>query len=108
MFLLLKKKTSSLFKNARKSIYLKDKVLLKIYKKLDKKLINETDAIPTYTPFVEEKKILIDQHYLIRSTFDLLHADIANNKFFTRSAVDLLYCLIFIDLFTSKTNTYLM
>ena len=38
-------------------MYSKDKVLLRIYNKLDKKMINEADAVPNYIPFVEEKKI---------------------------------------------------
>ena len=37
-------------------MYSKDKVLLRIYNKLDKKMINEADVVPNYTPFVEEKK----------------------------------------------------
>ena len=46
--------------------------------------------------------------FSIRSLFDLLHADIANIKFLAKSAVDPFSCLIFLDLFTSKTYTYPM
>ena len=46
--------------------------------------------------------------FSICSLFDLLHADIANIKFLAKSAVDPFYCLIFLDLFTSKTYTYPM
>lgn len=45
--------------------------------------------------------------FIIQSSFDLLHADIANIKLLTKSAVDPIYFLIFIDLFISKTYTYL-
>ena len=48
--------TNSLLKKARKPLYSKDKVLLQIYNKRDKKLINEKKLIPNYTPFAEEKK----------------------------------------------------
>ena len=57
--------TNSLLKTARKIVYSKDKVLLKIYNKLGIKLINEKDVIPNHMPFLKEKNILIDQHYLV-------------------------------------------
>ena len=37
-----------------------------------------------------------------------MHVDIANIKFLARSAVDPFYCLIFVDLFASKTFSYPM
>ena len=71
-------------------------------------MINEADVIPNYTPFVEEKKIDCSTLFSIQSPFNLLHADIANIKFLAKSAVDPIYCLVFVDFFTSKTYTYPM
>ena len=69
----------------------------------------EEPIIPTYTPFVEQKKD-IDRSTLcsINSPFDLLHADIADIRFLAKSAVDPHYCLVVVDLFTQKIYTYPM
>ena len=82
---------------------LKDKNVL--YQSKDPK-----KSIPTYTPFVEQKKD-IDKSatlYSIKATFELVHADIADTRFIFKSAVDPKYCLLAADLFTSKMYTYLM
>ena len=46
--------------------------------------------------------------FSIQFPFDLLRADITNIKFLAKSAADPIYCLVFVDLFTSKTHTYPM
>ena len=56
VFFLLPKNNQFFIKKSKEAVYSKDKVLLKIYNKLDKKLINEKDLMPNYTPFVKEKK----------------------------------------------------
>ena len=44
----------------------------------------------------------------IKAPFELFHAYIANIKFLSKSAVDLHYCLLCVDLFSSKIYTYPM
>ena len=64
--------------------------------------------IPFYTPFVKQRKD-IDRSsalYSIKAPFKLVHADIADVRFFSKSAVDPKYCLLAVDLFTSKTYVY--
>ena len=43
--------------------------------------------------------------FSVQSPFDLLHADIAYIRFLAKSAADPKYCLLFVDLFTSKIYT---
>ena len=54
-------------------------------------------------PFVD-KRSNIDHStfYSISKPFELLHADIAGLWFLARSAVDPKYCLLIVDLFSSK------
>ena len=40
--------------------------------------------------------------------FELVHADIADNRFFSKSTVDPKYCLLAVDLFTSKVYVYII
>ena len=44
----------------------------------------------------------------IQKPFKLLHADIADTRFLAKSAVDPKYCLLLVDLFTSKVYIYPM
>ena len=85
---------------------------MKLFRQLEATNLNiepEDPIIPTYTPFVEQKKD-IDRStlYSINSPFDLLHADIADIRFLAKSAVDPHYCLVIVDLFTQKIYTYPM
>ena len=66
--------------------------------------------IPFYTPSVEQRKD-IDRSsalYSVKAPFELVHADIANIRFFSKSVVDPKYCLLAMDLFTSKVDVYTM
>ena len=65
--------------------------------------------MPLITPFVN-KRSNIDHLilYSISKPFDLLHADIADLRFLTKSDVDPKYCLLVVDLFTSKNYVYPM
>ena len=60
-------------------------------------------------PFVENQRN-IDKStlYSFNGPFQLLHADIADIRFFSKSAADPHYCLLFVDLFTQKIYTYSM
>ena len=65
--------------------------------------------LPVVTPFINIKSN-VDHSTLfsISKSFDLLHADIADTRFLARSAVDPKYCLLLVDLFTSKIYVYPM
>ena len=46
--------------------------------------------------------------HTIDGPIQLVHADVADLQFFSKSAVAPKYCLVCIDLLTSKTYTYCM
>ena len=87
-----------------------------MYKELDGENILYTDdknktksRIPFYTPFGEQRKSIdLSTLYSIKAPFEILHANIADIRFFSKSAVDPKYCLLIVDLFTSKIYTYPM
>ena len=98
------------FKKINKSTYQKDRVFNELYQKLeDKDFDKDIDKIPLRTPF-SEKKGDIDRStlYSIGKPFQRVHADIADLRFFAKSAVDPKYALLAVDLFTSKTYVYPM
>ena len=60
-------------------------------------------------PFYDFKSNV--DHSTLYSTgkpFELLHADIADTRFLAKSAIDPKYCLLLMDLFTSKVYIYPM
>ena len=61
------------------------------------------------TRFID-KKTNIDHStlYGFSKPFQMLHADIADLRFLTKSAADPKYCLLLIDIFTSKIYVYLI
>ena len=61
------------------------------------------------TPFVD-KRTNIDRStlYSFSKPFEALQADIADLRFLAKSAVDPEYCLLIVDLFTSKTYVFRM
>ena len=63
--------------------------------------------LPLTTPFVQKKKD-IDRStlYSFKEPFELLHADITDFRFLAKSAAVPKYCLLIVDLFTSKIYTY--
>ena len=102
--------TNNYVKKARKSNCEKDKYFLTLYNSIGEiKIIQPEPIIPAHIPFVE-KKSNIDRStlYSFGGPFELLHADIADIRFFAKSAVDPLYCLLVVDLFTQKIYTYPM
>ena len=97
-------------KKARRSNYAKDRFFLDLYININEKEKFQTEpVIPSHIPFVE-KKSEIDRLtlYSFGGPFELLHADIADIRFFAKSAADPLYCLLIVDLFTQKIYTYSM
>ena len=101
----------NLLNKVRKSVYEKDRFFYKLYDEIENRgtIFDEEDKkIPFRGPFIEQKKE-IDQSstfYSIKAPFELFHADIANIKFLSNSAVDPHYCLLCVDLFSSKMYTY--
>ena len=93
-----------------KSSYEKDKVFLIFYNNLGNvNMQAEEVLIPAHVPFVE-KRSDVDRStlYSFSGPFELLHAEIADVRFFAKSAVDPHYCLLFVDLFTQKIYTFPM
>ena len=102
--------SKNLLKKINKRTYQKDRVFNELYQKLeDKSFDKDNDKIPLRTPFFE-KKGDIDRStlYSIERPFRKVHADIADLRFFAKSAVDPKYALLAVDLFTSKTYVYPM
>ena len=105
--------SGTLLNESTKSVYEKDKVFYNIYIVLeDKEVIwdSEKTKLPFYTPFVEQKKDIdrSSTQYSINAPLQFLHADVANIRFFSKSAVDPKYALLCVDLFPSKIYVYPM
>ena len=76
----------------------------------NKKYLFKNDSrylIPIKAEFVQ-KNHDIDRSTLfsIQAPFDLLHADFGNLRFLGKSAADPKYCLLLVDIFTSKIYVY--
>ena len=102
--------TKTLINKASKSVFEKDRLFINLYKQLeDKTKFKNSDLLPITTPFYESRSN-VDHSTLfsISKPFELLHGDIADTRFLARSAVDLKYCLLMVDLFTSKVYIYPM
>ena len=99
----------TILNKTRKSAYGKDKFFVNLYDQLEDKNFYQNNNLPLLTPFVN-KKLNIDHStlYNISKPFELLHADIVDLRFLAKSTVDPKYCLLVVDLFTSKTYVYLM
>ena len=98
-----------LIKKVKRSQYEKDSVFFYLYDKVKDVNIEEENTVPVFTPFIENKRN-IDKStlYSFNGPFQLLHADIADIRFFSKSALDPKYCLLFVDLFTQRIYTYPM
>ena len=101
----------TLLNKAGKSVFEKDRVFVNLYKKLEdkKNFRQQDDILPITTPFYDIKTHVDHSAlYSIGKPFELLHADIADTPFLAKSAVDPKYCLLLVDLFTSKVYIYPM
>ena len=90
------KLNKQLIRKVKKSQYEKDNVFLSLYDKVKNVNIEEKeDTAPVFMPFVETKRN-IDKStlYSFNGPFQLLHADIADIRFFSKSAADPKYCLL--------------
>ena len=90
---------------AKKLFYKKDKVLYKYYLDLeDKNVLYESEKpkakIPFHTLIVEQRKDIdwSSVLYSIKAPFELVHADVADIRCFSKSAVDPKYCSLVADL----------
>ena len=99
----------SLLKKAEMAPYNKDGVFIKLYEQIEDKKFYKNENLPLVTPYID-KKSNIDHSmpYSISRPFEALHADIADLRFLAKSAVDPKYCLLIVDLFTSKSYVYPM
>ena len=99
--------SSLLLNKAKKSTYDKGKVFVNLYNELEDKNFYQNNNLPLVTPFIN-KRSNIDHStlYSIGKPFELLHGDIADLRFLAKSAVDPNYCLLIVDLFTSKIYVY--
>ena len=57
--------TNGLIRKANNSLYLKDKVFVKLLKDLDRKKVFINEKTPLNTPFVEKSKMLTVQHFTV-------------------------------------------
>ena len=62
------------------------------------------------TPFLQEKSVIQrgDMLHTTDGPMQLIHADVADLHFFIKLSVAPKYCMLCVDLFTSKTYTYSM
>ena len=68
------------------------------------------NKLPFYTPFAEQKKNINRSSVLygINALLQFFHADVADIRFFSKSAADPKYALLCVDLFSSKIYVYPM
>ena len=93
----------------KRSKYEKDIIFLKLYNTIENVNLDEKEEIPTFVPFIENKKDIDNSTlYSFNGPFQLLHTDIADISFFSKSTAGPHYCLLFVDLFTQKIYTFPM
>ena len=110
IFYLVGNLSKTVLNKASKSIFDKDKVFVNLYNQLeDKNFRSKKEFLPIVTPFSDIKSN-VDHSTLfsIGKPFELFHADIVDTRFLAKSAVDPKYCLLLVDLFTSKIYIYPM
>ena len=101
-------------KKILKSSYVKDKVLLNLYNEFVKNGRKMSDfkdkKVIINTPFTQEKSVTQrrDMLHIIDGLMQLIHDDVVDLNFFSKSAAAPKYCLVDVDLFMSKTYTYSM
>ena len=102
--------TKNLLKKLNKSSYPKDIVFKDLYQNLEDKNFDKKDyKVPLSTPFYDRKSDIDSSTlYSIQKPFQKVQADIADLRFFAKSAVDPKYALLCVDLFISKIYVYPM
>ena len=98
-----------LIKKIKRSKYEKDITFLKLYNIIENVNLDEKEEIPTFVPFIENKKILIIRLCtVLMALFNYYMLILPIYVFFSKSAADPHYCLLFVDLFTQKIYTFPM
>ena len=98
-----------MIKKIKRSRYEKDIIFLRLYNAIENVNLDEKEEIPIFVPFIENKKDIDNSAlYSFNGPFQLLHADIADIRVFSKSAADPRYCLLFVDLFTQKIYVFPM
>ena len=102
--------SKTLINKDSKSVFEKDLLFVDLFRQLeDKTKFKNSDLLPITTLFYESKgNVDHSTLFSISKPFELLHGDIADTRFLARSAVDPKYCLLLVDLFTSKVYIYPM
>ena len=76
--------------------------------KENKKIESLLEKSPLTRQFIEKSDVDRSTLYSFDDPFQLLQADIAYISFLAKSAIDPKFCLLFVDLFTSKIYTFPM
>ena len=107
MFFSVGNLSKSILNKVNKSLYEKHKVFVNLYNQLEDKNFYWRNNLPLVTPFVNKTKNIDNSTlYSIGKPFELLHAGIRDSRFLAKSAADPKYCLLLVDLFTSKIYVY--
>ena len=102
---------NKLLKKLKKSKYSSDKKLLKLISSLENlEDINKKNkqTIPITFDFVEKRDRDRSTLYSVDRPFQLIHADIADLRFLNKSVTHPKYCLLAVDVFSSKVYIYPM
>ena len=105
IFYLVGNVSKTLLNKASKSVFVNsyDKLENKNFKRL------KQNVLPITTPFFDFKSNVDHSTlYSVGKPFELFLADIADARFLAKSAVDPKYCLLLVDLFSSKVYIYSM
>ena len=109
VFCAAKKIIKNLLKKAKSAAYDKDKIFCNLYEQLENKDFNKNKNLLLATPFIEKRsKTDRSTIYSLSKLFEVLQADIADIRFLAKSTLDPKYCVLFVDLFTSKIYVYPM
>ena len=100
--------SKSIINKAHRSFYEKDVVFVNLYKKLeDKNFYQKKEIYLLLLSFLIKKAMLTTQLYIVLVRLLIWYmGDIADTRFLAKSAVDPKYCLLLVDLFTSKIYVY--
>lgn len=104
----------TMINRARTSLYDKNKVFVKLYaesENIEELYFDENNQLnlPLTTPFVQKKMFTLQLCLVsFEGSFKIFHVDIADLMFLAKSAVNPKYCLLIVDLFTSRIYTYPM
>ena len=100
-----------LLKKLKKLSFLEDKKLADLISAAENfDLITKSDSktLPRRLDYVEKRQIDRSTLHSVESPFQLVHADIGNLRFLGKSAAHPKYCLVAVDVYSSKVYVYPM